>query len=306
MKLGVQLPHFGRLASAGGTSRIARDAAALGFDSVWVGDHVVYPAVLAERFGETFLEAVTTLACVAAAVPRVGLGTAVLVLPYHHPVRLARQLATIAAFAGDRLVVGVGAGWLEEEHRALGAPWRERGAYTDESIRVMRALWTEDRPRFDGRWVTLPEVVFGPRPAAPPPLWVGGNSSRALRRAALLGDGWLPIWHAPTGRGFTPEALRARAAEMAEMRARAGRPGRGEVAALMPLAITERARPGPSQPLVGPAEAIVEMLGRYREAGLGHVVLSPYYGVDPALAPVNLARVVALLERFARDVAPKL
>lgn len=306
MKFGVQLPHFGPLASGEGTLALARRAEALGYDSVWVGDHIIYPPPLAERFGPEFYEAVTTLAFVAAQTSRIAVGTAVLVLPYRQPVVLAKQLATLDALAGGRLIVGVGAGWLEEEYRALGAPFEQRGAATDEYLQAMRALWTADRPRFSGRFVTFPEVLFAPRPRPTPPVWVGGNSPRALRRAAELGDGWLPIWHAPTGRGFTPETLRDRGAELERLRARAGREGRGEMAALMPLAITGPVAPGPAQPLVGPVDAIVEMLRRYRDAGLGHVIVSPYYGLPPGLLPKSLEEVERLLAAFAADVRPGL
>jgi probable F420-dependent oxidoreductase len=288
VKFGVQLPHFGPLASGEGTLALARRAEALGYDSVWVGDHIVYPPPLAERFGGEFYEAVTTLSFVAA-----------------HPLVLAKQLATLDALSGGRLILGVGAGWLEEEYRALGAPFAERGAATDEYLKAMRTLWTAERPRFAGKFVTFPEVLFAPRPRATLRVWVGGNSPRALRRAAELGDGWLPIWHAATGRGFTPPALRDKCAELERLRARAGRGGQGEVAALMPLAITDRASTHSPEPLVGAADAIVEMLRRYRDAGLGHVILTPYYGLPAALLP-KLEEVERLLAAFAGDIRPRL
>lgn len=306
MKFGVQLPHFGPLASGEGTLALARRAEALGYDSVWVGDHIVYPPPLAERFGGEFYEAVTTLSFVAAQTSRIAVGTAVLVLPYRHPLVLAKQLATLDALSGGRLIVGVGAGWLEEEYRALGAPFAERGAATDEYLKAMRTLWTAERPRFAGKFVTFPEVLFAPRPRATLRVWVGGNSPRALRRAAELGDGWLPIWHAATGRGFTPPALRDKCAELERLRARAGRGGQGEVAALMPLAITDRASTHSPEPLVGAADAIVEMLRRYRDAGLGHVILTPYYGLPAALLPKSLEEVERLLAAFAGDIRPRL
>ncbi len=143
MKFGVQLPHFGPLASGRGAVTVARRAEALGLDSVWVGDHIVYPRGLAGRFGHEFYEAVTTLAYVGASTERIRLGTAVLVLPYRNPLILAKELATLDVLSGGRLAVGVGVGWLPEEYAALGAPFGERGAATDEWLRVIRALWTE-------------------------------------------------------------------------------------------------------------------------------------------------------------------
>jgi probable F420-dependent oxidoreductase len=300
MRFGVQLPHFGALASLPGSVALARRAEALGFDSVWVGDHVAYPATLADRFGRDFYEPLSTLALVAGATTRVILGTAVVVLPYHHPLLLARTLATIAAAAPGRLAVGVGVGWLAEEFAALGAPFTERGAVADEALQVIRAVWSRERASFAGRFFRFDDVLIAPRPAPVPPLLVGGNTARARRRAAEQGDGWLPIWHAPTGRGFTPPAL---ATEVAALRER--RPGL-EVVALMPLALVEGpGAPVAPEPLVGPRAALVDLLGRYREAGLDHVILSPYYGLPADALPRSLAAVEDLLAAFAADVRAK-
>lgn len=306
MKFGVQLPHFGPLASGEGTVALAAHAEALGFDSVWAGDHIVYPRGQAARFGREFYECVTTLTWVAAKTVRIGVGTAVLVLPYRNPLVLAKELATLDALAGGRLTVGVGVGWLAEEYAALGAPFDARGAATDEYVRILRALWTEERPRFSGKFFRFGDLVFAPRPRQrpSPPILIGGNTAHALRRAAELGDGWLPIWHAPTGRGFGPEALGEKVAELADLRVRAGRDRRAEVVALMPLAIHDRGPAGAPQPLVGTVETLVEMLRRYRRAGLDHVILSPYYGLPPEQLPRSLAEVERLLLRFSRDVRP--
>ncbi|MFQ5897300.1 MAG: LLM class F420-dependent oxidoreductase [Candidatus Methylomirabilia bacterium] len=307
MKFGIQLPHFGPLSSAEGTISLARQAEALGFDSVWTGDHIVYPPQFAERFGAEFYEAVTTLAYVAAQTSRIRVGTAVLILPYRNPLVLAKQLVTLDVLSGGRLTVGVGVGWMAEEYAALGAPFAERGAATDESLRIIRTLWTEERPKFSGARFKFPEMLFAPRPVQrpSPPLWVGGNSPRALRRAAELGDGWLPIWHAPTRRGFTPRALAERIAELGERGRKAGREVRYEVAGLMPLAILDRPPTlEEAQPLVGPPALLADTLCRYKEAGLGHVILSPYYGVGPALLPKSLAEVEQTLTRFIHEIRP--
>lgn len=307
MKFGIQLPHFGSLASAEGTVSLARQAEALGFDSLWAGDHIVYPPQFAERFGSEFYEAVTTLAYLAARTSRIRVGTAVLILPYRNPIVLAKQLATLDVLSGGRLTVGVGVGWMAEEYAALGAPFVERGPVTDEFLRIIRTLWTEERPKFSGVRFKFPEVLFAPRPVQrpSPPLWVGGNSARALRRAAELGDGWLPIWHAPTRRGFTPKALAERIAGLNDLGRKAGRTVRYEVTGLMPLAILDRPPTiEEAQPLVGPPDLLVETLRRYKEAGLGHVILSPYYGVGAHLLPKTLTEVEQILMRFTREVKP--
>lgn len=309
MKFGLQLPHLGPLASGSGTVRLARRAEALGFDSVWTGDHIIYPSQYVERFGSEFYEALTTLAWVAASTSRVTVGTAVIVLPYRNPLILAKELATIDVLSGGRLIVGVGTGWLAEEFAALGVPFTERGAATDESLRIIRCLWTEERPRFSGRFFQFPEMLAAPRPLQrpTPPIWVGGTTARALRRAAELGDGWLPIWHKATGRGFAPEALKGKIAELRELSRARGRTAPQTVAGLMPLAVLDRVpHAEEAQPLVGPPELIAETLGRYRDAGLDHVILSPYYGLAPELLPRTLTEVEQLFERFAADVRPRL
>jgi probable F420-dependent oxidoreductase len=310
MKVGIQLPHFGPHASGEGAVALGVEAERLGFDSVWVGDHVVYPAELVDRFGPAVYDPLVTLAWIGARTTRVALGTAVLVLPYHNPLRLAKALGTLERLAGRRLVVGVGAGWMEAEFAALGASFAERGPFTDEAIRVLRTLWTEPRPAFEGRFFRFPPMNAEPRPTAPPPIWVGGTTRRALRRAAELGDGWLPIWHPPTGRGLAPDTLQAAVADLRRAAARAGRSNVPTVAGVMPLAMVDAPAAAPAEGIfpvpVGPAPAIAATLGRYGAAGLEHVIVNPYYGIPPALMPESLGACGRLLERFARDVLPLL
>ena len=125
-----------------------------------------------------------------------------LVLPYHNPIRLAKTAATLDVLSGGRLILGVGVGLIEKEIRAMGSPFAERGAFTDEAIAVMRALWTEDEPSFDGKYYRFAGMKFSPKPLQKPsiPVVIGGVSRAAIRRAARLGDGWQPL-------GLSPEAL---------------------------------------------------------------------------------------------------
>lgn len=309
MKFGIQLPHAGPLASGEGSLQLARRVEALGFDSVWTGDHILYPPQYADRFGREFYEALTTLAWVGASTTRIAVGTAVIVLPYRNPLIVAKEVATLDVLSGGRVIFGVGTGWLAEEFAALGAPFKERGAATDEYLRLIRSLWTEERSRFSGRFFEFPEMLAAPRPVQRPgpPIWVGGTTTRALRRAAELGEGWLPIWHKPTRRGFSSEGLKGRITELQSLTKASGREVRHTVAGLMPLAILDRApTKEEAQPLVGPPDAIVEALRGYRDAGLEHVILSPYYGLPQELLPKNLQEVERILERFAADVRPLL
>jgi len=307
VKFGLYLPNFGPLASAEWILALAQRAEGLGFDSIWAADNIVYPPQYAERLGSEFYEAMTTLAYVAALTRRIRIGSAVLVLPYRNPLILAKALATLDVFSRGRVIVGVGVGSIAEEYAALGVPFAGRGTAADEYLRIIRALWTEEHPKFSGRFFRFSGMLFAPRPVQQPspPIWVGGNSSRALRRAAELGDGWLPIWHAPTGRGFTPEKLREKIAELAKLAGRFGRRGRHEIAGIMPFAIPGRQPMMETiQPLIGPPGRVAEMLREYKEAGLSHIILSPGYGVPRELLPRNLAEAEQVLTRFVSDVRP--
>jgi probable F420-dependent oxidoreductase len=194
VKVGVALPNYRGLASTESLIAVAQRSEALGFDSVWLTDHVVIPREHVAMFGATVFEPVVCMAFVAAHTSRVQIGSAVLVLPYRNPVVLAKQLSTIDALSGGRVILGVGAGWMESEFAALGVPYADRGARTDEYLRVIRELWTGDEPHFEGRFVTFGNLSAEPRPVRRPrpPILVGGSGRRAIRRAVTLGDGWLP------------------------------------------------------------------------------------------------------------------
>ena len=190
MRLGVHLPQYGRAAQPETIRRAAVQAEELGFADVWVSDHLAVPAGAA--YPPAFLyEPVVTLTWAAAATTRVGLGTSILVLPYRHPLHLAKELASLDLLSGGRLVVGAAAGWLEGEFDALGVPYAERGARTDEALDALRACWEGDDPvTFHGPTVRLDAMKVQPRPGRHIPVWVGGTSPAALRRAAARGDGW--------------------------------------------------------------------------------------------------------------------
>jgi probable F420-dependent oxidoreductase len=194
MRFGVTVPNYRRLADPDNLRHVARRCEELGFDSLWVTDHVVVPEVYRDMFGATVYDPLSVLAYLAAHTRRVELGTAVLVLPYRNPVVVAKQLATIDQLSGGRVVLGTGAGWAREEFEALGVTYAERGPITDEYLRVILELWTNPSPSFTGRYVRLHEVCAEPRPLRQPhpPILIGGYSKKAIRRAVALGQGWLP------------------------------------------------------------------------------------------------------------------
>jgi probable F420-dependent oxidoreductase len=189
MRLGVHLPQFGRAASAEAIRRAALQAEELGLDDVWVSDHQVVPAEVG--YPPAFLfEPLMTLAWAGAATHRIGLGTSVLVLPQYSPVALANALASLDQLSGGRLILGAGIGWLEGEFRALGASFADRGRRMDEILALLRACWEQDPVRFEGRHYRVEGVRLLPKPARRVPIWLGGRSEPAYRRALALADGF--------------------------------------------------------------------------------------------------------------------
>jgi probable F420-dependent oxidoreductase len=208
LKVGVVLPTYRRLANPANIRRAAELSEALGFDSVWVTDHVVVPAAHVETFGATFFEAVSTMAYVAGITSRVEIGAAILIVPYRHPLLLAKMLATVDQLSGGRVIAGVGLGWLEAESELMGVAHRKRARIADDALAVMRACWNGETTDFH----------FAPRPHNERhlPMLVGGASQAALQRAARLGDGWI-------GDSLTFEELETSMAALKRELAQAGR-----------------------------------------------------------------------------------
>lgn len=196
MRFGIHLPQYGRAAGPDAIGRAARQAEDLGFVDVWVSDHLAVPT--GAPYPPPFLyEPVVTLTWAAAATTEVGLGTSVLVVPYRHPLHLAKELASLDRLSGGRVTLGAAAGWLEAEFNALGTSFAERGARTDEYLDALQACWTQRPVNFSGPTVTLTDLQVLPQPADPIPVWIGGSSPPALRRAAAKGQGWHGTFMAP-------------------------------------------------------------------------------------------------------------
>jgi probable F420-dependent oxidoreductase len=194
MRFGVCLPNFpyGVQPSREAIVEVALEAERLGYDSVWVSDHLLVPREMA-RFGRIY-ESISTLAYLGGITSTVRLGTSVLIVAMRNAVEVAKQAATIDALTGGRLLLGVAAGYAEREFRNLGASFHDRGSHLDEAIDVMRTLWTQPDPRADGPRYRFGDVLFEPRPERPGgvPIWIGGNSRAAIARAARAGDAWHP------------------------------------------------------------------------------------------------------------------
>ena len=181
-------------APASAATRVAQKADELGFDLVTIPEHIIIPTEMAEVMGRRYTEAWTASAFLAGATRNVRVLTYVLVVPYRHPLMLAKQIATLDFMSGGRTILGAAVGHMQREFELLGADFKERGAVTDEYLAAMKELWTEEEPTFNGKYVQFERVAFEPKPVQKPhpPIWIGGNSRPAMRRVARHGDGWIP------------------------------------------------------------------------------------------------------------------
>jgi probable F420-dependent oxidoreductase len=225
MRFGVQL-MYERLCEPEFLIEVGQLVEQLGFDSLWLADHVVVPSGYSSVYPyntagrvpvEQFPEPLISLALLAGLTQRIELGTAVLVLPQRNPIVLAKQVATLDALARGRVRLGIGVGWLREEFEALDAEFDNRGARTDEYIDAMRSLWTQSAPRYDGKYVRLDGTFeLLPRPARSEgaAVIVGGHSRAAARRAAQRGDGFFPFTVDPEALASLYEAMRKEAANI--------------------------------------------------------------------------------------------
>ena len=177
-----------------GLRSTAQRAEALGFHSIWVSDHIITPQHLLPSIGPTFYDAFVVLSSAAAFTQSIKLGSTVIVVPYRNPLVVAKMLATLDVLSKGRVIFGIGVGGAPDEFEALGVPSNQRGQRTDEYIRLMIALWTQDPTTFKGRYFSFTDVRFQPKPQQRPhpPIWVGGKSDAALKRAVALGEAWHP------------------------------------------------------------------------------------------------------------------
>lgn len=250
------------------TGQLAEDT---GFDSIWTSDHILVPKQH-ERYARG-TEALMSLAYLAGRTQRVALGITVLILPQRNPILAAKQIASLAHLAGREVIVGVGVGWCAEEYAFLNADFHRRGKLADEYIEIMRKLWTDPDAAHDGTH-TFSEALFAPQLDSPPPIWIGGNSEAAIRRAAALAEGYQP--HP----GATAAEYGARIKRLHELSD--GQPK--TTSAYMTLDMNDG------------AQAVIDYLAAYAEAGLMYPALRFNHE--------TLADLTGQMEAFARDVLP--
>jgi len=195
LRFGVNILNFGPGATPDCLGRWAQFAEETGFHFAMISDHVTITPDVQAIYPAPFYDPFTALAWIAARTSKIELGTIVAILPYRHPLHTARLVANIDQLSGGRFILGIGAGWSKPEFEALNLPFHRRGAMTDEYIKVIGTCLTNDVASSEGRFVSFDKVQTGPRPVRSPrpPIWVGGASEGALRRAVRFGDGWHPI-----------------------------------------------------------------------------------------------------------------
>jgi probable F420-dependent oxidoreductase len=298
MKFGVTIPNNWGIEDPQQVLAFGPLAEELGYDSVWVMDHIFNNGYIRERLdGKPYYNPLATLSYLAATTKNVLLGTSVLVLPYHNPIELAKYTATLDQISGGRVTLGVGVGAMTEEFNALGISMKRRGSLTNECIAIMKELWTNEDPSYHSRRWNFSNLKFSPKPLQKPhiPIWVGGASPGALQRAATMGDGWHPsgvvaedysisrrnIQELAVAAGRDPESLTWSARVEVEAH---GAPSSDRAAT--------RARISGSN-----VDQMIAGIAAYQTAGVEHVIF--------ALNTGEVARITELMETIARLVIPE-
>jgi len=266
MNFGTTLPNFGKYADKDEILKIAASAEELGFDSLWVSDHVVIPNSH-EGFGDEFYDPFITLTYVAANTRNISLGTSVIILPYRNPVVLAKMISTLDMLSEGRVILGVGAGWLNKEFEALGVPFSHRGEITDEYIKILKVLWTQDDPKFKGKYLEFSDIKFLPKPYKTPypPIWVGGGSEKAILRAVTYGEGWHPV-------GLTPEKLKEKLKYVKELLEKHNKDN-FVISLRKNLEINTDKDISDEDTLRGPVKKIINGIRSYKKLGVNHLIL---------------------------------
>ncbi|HEV8341714.1 MAG TPA: LLM class F420-dependent oxidoreductase [Candidatus Binatia bacterium] len=258
----------------------------LDFFCVTVADHIVIPRNIASPYPYTVdkkypgkghhLDQMTVMAFLASATQRISFVASVMIAPYRPPVVVAKMLSTLDFLSGGRVILGLGVGWMKEEFLLVGAPpFEDRGRVTDEYIKAFKELWTKENPTFKGTYCKFSDLAFLPKPAQKPhiPIWIGGHSNRALRRAAELGDGWHPIGGVPTV-PLEPADLERKLETLAEYAQAAGR-NPSEIRVAFKASLFDReveAQAGRRRRFIGSAGQVASDVRDYQKAGVNCLI----------------------------------
>jgi probable F420-dependent oxidoreductase len=297
MEYGFYLPNSGAGAEPDALGDIAKLGDRLGFYCMVMPDHILQPNQVNSTYPYSLTgdileagqsgdgewpEQITTLAYLAGVTERIRLATSVMIIPYRNPILTAKMLSTLDMLSKGRLILGAGVGWMEEEFELLDAPpFAERGAVTDEYLRAFIELWTKDDPVFDGKYVNFSNITFLPKPVQKPypPIWIGGQSKPAIRRAARLGDAWHPVGAIPAT-PLEPEELAENLVLLHEYAEKAGRdPSTIQVSVKAPLYDSGNSD-GPRRRFTGSPDEVRQDVQTYSDVGVTHLIFD-FRTADP-------------------------
>lgn len=287
MKFGFVLPNYGKQATRYSMIDSALEAEKNGFDSIWLTDHLALPVIDGDLFGHIF-ESITTLSYLAASTRTIKLGLSTLVLPQRNPVEIAKSLATLDNLSNGRLIATVGIGWSEGEYKNLGYDFNNRGKRMDEAVKVLRTCWRgQGTVDFHGKFYNFSNMVFSPPPvqSGGPPLWIAGDSPKALSRAISLGDGWHPNAHSPEHLANSLKNVKS-------------------IIQLRPFVIAVRIgidfdpnrQPVSQSVLCGSPEKIINQLQEYENSGMNYAIVN--------LKAESQAERERVIRKFMNGVAP--
>ena len=306
MEYGFYLPNSGAGAEPDALADIAKLGDRLGFFCMVMPDHILQPnqinspypysltgdILAAGQSGDgEWPEQITTLAYLAGVTERIRLATSVMIIPYRNPILTAKMLSTLDMLSKGRLILGAGVGWMEEEFELLDAPpFAERGAVTNEYLQAFIELWTNDDPKFKGKYVNFSDITFLPKPVQKPypPIWIGGQSKPAIRRAAHIGDCWHPVGAIPAA-PLEPEELAENLVLLHQYAEKAGRdPATIQVSVKAPLYDAGDSS-GPRRRFSGSSDEVRQDIQTYSDVGVTHLIFDFRTG-DPKQTEDRMAR----------------
>ncbi len=306
MEYGFYLPNSGAGAEPDALADIAKLGDRLGFYCMVMPDHILQPnqvnstypysltgdILAAGQSGDgEWPEQITTLAYLAGVTERIRLVTSVMIIPYRNPILTAKMLSTLDMLSKGRLILGAGVGWMEEEFELLNTePFAERGAVTNEYLRAFIELWTKDDPKFEGKYVNFSDITFLPKPVQKPypPIWIGGQSKPAIRRAAQIGDCWHPVGAIPAA-PLEPEELAENLVLLHQYAEKAGRdPAIIQVSVKAPLYDASDSS-GPRRRFSGSPDEVRQDVQTYADVGVTHLIFD-FRTADPKQTEDRMAR----------------